>query len=150
MEQIEALKQLTNVNNLRVEHFEEKAWGWKYNVQHSKNYRTDYLYFVNGGYTSKHFHHKKMNIIFCILGTLKIEYLAENTHLSVTKLIGPSSVSRIIHLKPRTIHRLTAIGDTIVIEIDSTLGDVNCNVDDIQRMDTGGILNELSRANKSN
>lgn len=129
-----------DIANLKLEYFTTTLWGWKYNLNYTENTRTDLLSFKPGGYTSKHLHFKKINIIFCLVGKLKIEYLEEGKDVPIMRYIGPKCPTRKMDIMPRIIHRITAIERSMAIEIDVSPQGMLCSVDDIQRLDKGGIL----------
>ncbi len=133
---IDVIAMLT-LDNLNKDYIERTHWGWKYNLSYSSNTNTDLLFFNKDGFTSKHFHNNKINRLFCVYGMLRIDYQPDGEIGFKDKYISPSSAIRVTDIMPKVIHRLTALEESLIIEIDSAKPNFRCSKEDIIRLDKG-------------
>lgn len=96
-----------------------KPWGHERIVAKTGSYVVKEL-FVKGGFSlSEQFHKKKTETMFLVGGDCSIQIGAQS--------FNPSKLTP-IYIPPKTIHRVEAISDTLIIEVSST------ELDDVERI----------------
>ncbi len=91
----------------------DKPWGYELLWAHTDRYVGKILHVSKGEALSLQHHEKKEETQYVLTGRLRIDLQPEGGRLETFEM-GPG---QILHLKPRTRHRLTAIEDTDVLEV---------------------------------
>ncbi len=104
----------------------EKPWGWELIWAHSEQYVGKLLFVRAGHALSKQFHKVKDESWYFHEGRAQVELNAPGEAVEKTEVVGPGAAFR---LKPGTVHKLTALEDTLVIEVSTP------HLDDIVRLE---------------
>jgi mannose-6-phosphate isomerase len=104
----------------------EKPWGWELIWAHAEEYVGKLLFVRAGHALSKQFHNVKDESWYFQEGRAQIELSAAGEAVEKTEVVGPGAAFR---LKPGTVHKLTALEDTLVIEVSTP------HLDDIVRLE---------------
>lgn len=90
----------------------EKTWGKEIWIHNSNQYCGKILEFKANHYSSSHFHLLKTETWFILSGHLTLEYTDNGNRKEKTLL-----PNEIVHIIPGTIHKITAIEDSKIIEV---------------------------------
>lgn len=90
----------------------EKIWGKEIWIHNSNQYCGKILDFKANHYSSSHFHILKTETWFILSGHLILEYIENGIKKDKTLL-----PNEIVHITPGTIHKITAIEDSKIIEV---------------------------------
>ncbi len=94
-----------------------KAWGSEEWIVNNDSYCLKFLNFKKGASFSYHFHLNKLETWYVLRGSLKLEYFdLANADKMVTNL----KVGSIIHIPPGNPHKLTALEDSLIVEVSTT------------------------------
>jgi mannose-6-phosphate isomerase len=93
---------------------------------HSEHYVGKLLFVRAGHALSKQFHNVKDESWYFHEGRAELELNAAGEAVEKSEVVGPGAAFR---LKPGTVHKLTAIEDTLVIEVSTP------HLDDIVRLE---------------
>ncbi len=104
----------------------EKPWGWELIWAHAEQYVGKLLFIRAGQALSKQFHNVKDESWYFHEGRAELELNAPGEAVENTEVVGAGAAFR---LKPGTVHKLTALEDTLVIEVSTP------HLDDIVRLD---------------
>jgi mannose-6-phosphate isomerase len=104
----------------------EKPWGWELIWAHSEQYVGKLLFVRAGQALSKQFHNVKDESWYFHEGRAELELNAPGEAVEKSEVVGPGAAFR---LKPGTVHKLTALEDTLVIEVSTP------QLDDIVRLE---------------
>ena len=104
----------------------EKPWGWELIWAQSEQYVGKLLFVRAGHALSKQFHNVKDESWYFHEGRAELELYAPGEAVEKTEVVGPGAAFR---LKPGTVHKLTALEDTLVIEVSTP------HLDDIVRLE---------------
>ena len=104
----------------------EKPWGWELLWANSEHYVGKLLFVRAGHALSKQFHNVKDESWYFHEGRAEVELNAAGEAVEKSEVVGPGAAFR---LKPGTVHKLTAIEDTLVIEVSTP------HFDDIVRLE---------------
>ena len=104
----------------------EKPWGWELLWANSEHYVGKLLFVRAGHALSKQFHNVKDESWYFHEGRAEVELNAAGEAVEKSEVVGPGAAFR---LKPGTVHKLTAIEDTLVIEVSTP------HLDDIVRLE---------------
>ena len=104
----------------------EKPWGWELIWAQAEGYVGKLLFVRAGQALSKQFHNVKDESWYFQEGRAQLELNAPGEAVENTEVVGPGAAFR---LKPGTVHKLTAIEDTLVIEVSTP------HLDDIVRLE---------------
>ena len=104
----------------------EKPWGWELIWAYSEQYVGKLLFVKAGQALSKQFHNVKDESWYFHEGRAQLELNAPGEAVEKTEVVGPGAAFR---LKPGTVHKLTALEDTLVIEVSTP------HLDDIVRVE---------------
>ena len=104
----------------------EKPWGWELIWAHSEQYVGKLLFVRAGQALSKQFHNVKDESWYFHEGRAELELNAPGEAVEQSEVVGPGAAFR---LKPGTVHKLTALDDTLVIEVSTP------QLDDIVRLE---------------
>jgi mannose-6-phosphate isomerase len=111
--------------NVRVEPRRvEKPWGWELVWAETEHYAAKLLFVRAGEALSLQLHEVKEESWLVQEGRARLELGTRDDGLEELE-IGPGDA---FHLRPRTLHRLTAIEDTLVIEASTP------HLDDVVRL----------------
>ncbi len=104
----------------------EKPWGWELIWAQTDSY-VGKLLFVRGGHAlSKQFHKVKDESWYFHEGRAEIELNAPGEAVEKTEVVGSG---RAFRLEPGTVHKLTALEDTLVLEVSTP------HLDDVVRVE---------------
>ena len=104
----------------------EKPWGWELIWAQAEGYVGKLLFVRAGQALSKQFHNVKDESWYFQEGRAQLELNAPGEAVENTEVVGPGAAFR---LKPGTVHKLTALEDTLVIEVSTP------HLDDIVRLE---------------
>ena len=104
----------------------EKPWGWELLWANSEHYVGKLLFVRAGHALSKQFHNVKDESWYFHEGRAEVELNAAGEAVEKSEVVGPGAAFR---LKPGTVHKLTAIEDTLVIEVSTP------HLDDLVRLE---------------
>ena len=104
----------------------DKPWGWELIWAHSEQYVGKLLFVRAGQALSKQFHNVKDESWYFHEGRAELELNAPGEAVEKSEVVGPGAAFR---LKPGTVHKLTALEDTLVIEVSTP------HLDDIVRLE---------------
>ena len=102
----------------------EKPWGYEIHWAHTDRYVGKILHINAGHALSLQYHLKKDETIYVHSGRLRYEIERDGT--MVTLDLGPGDS---LHVTPGTIHRMTAVEDTDVLEASTP------EIDDVVRLE---------------
>lgn len=98
----------------------EKPWGYELHWAHTRHYVGKVIHINKGHALSLQYHNQKDETIFVWSGRILFEIDRDGT--LVGREMGPGES---VHVAPRTIHRMTALEDSDVMEVSTDhLGDV--------------------------
>ena len=103
-----------------------KPWGWELIWAQAEGYVGKLLFVRAGQALSKQFHNVKDESWYFQEGRAQLELNAPGEAVENTEVVGPGAAFR---LKPGTVHKLTALEDTLVIEVSTP------HLDDIVRLE---------------
>ena len=104
----------------------EKPWGYELIWAHSEHYCGKLLFIRKGEQLSLQFHNEKDESWLVHSGRAKLELGDAGQRLLHEEVIGPGAAFR---YRPGTVHRVTAIEDTTIIEVSTP------QLDDIVRLE---------------
>ena len=93
----------------------EKTWGKEIVIHNSNLYCGKILEFKKHHHSSLHYHTEKTETWFVLSGLLLLEY-RENDQIAF-RALEPNTV---VHLPAQTLHKLTAVSDSTIIEVSTT------------------------------
>ena len=100
----------------------EKPWGWELIWAESEHYVGKLLFVEAGNALSLQFHNVKDETVYVHEGKVQWEIGEPGATVLETEVVGPGTSFRIT---PGTIHRMTAVEDTLMLEVSTPhLGDV--------------------------
>jgi mannose-6-phosphate isomerase len=100
----------------------DKPWGWELIWAESEQYVGKLLFVKAGNALSLQFHNVKDETVYVHEGKVQWEIGDPGATELDTEVVGPGTSFRI---RPGTIHRMTAIEDTLMLEVSTPhLGDV--------------------------
>lgn len=116
---------------------EKKLWGETRFVRRSHNNLLFHASIKAGGYSSKHFHERRINDFYVVSGTLLIRtYVNPDMGVLETFRLEPGmSVS----VAPQVWHAFYALTDVELIETYAARNPLDLSRDDIVRHDEGGL-----------
>ena len=91
-----------------------KPWGWELIWAHTDDYLGKVLFVKAGESLSLQFHREKDESLLVHSGQARIEMAAPGERLPQAEVVGPGAAFRI---KPGTVHRITGVEDTTIIEV---------------------------------
>ena len=119
-----------NVNSLDPFAFEprkvEKPWGWELIWAHADAYVGKILFVRAGHSLSLQFHREKDESWYVQAGRAKLELGKIGQAVLAEEVIGPGAAFR---YRPGTVHRVTALDDTTIIEVSTP------HLDDVVRLE---------------
>jgi len=119
-----------NVNMLDPFAFEprrvEKPWGWELIWAHAEAYVGKILFVRAGHSLSLQFHREKDESWYVESGRAKLELGQIGQAVLAEEVIGPGAAFR---YRPGTVHRVTALEDTTIIEVSTP------HLDDVVRLE---------------
>jgi mannose-6-phosphate isomerase len=119
-----------NVESLEAWEFEprrvDKPWGYELIWAHADAYVGKILMIKAGESLSLQFHHVKDESWYVLDGRAKLELGDAGDPVLKTEIIGTGAC---FHFKPGTVHRVTAVEDTTIIEASTP------HLDDVVRLD---------------
>ena len=104
----------------------EKPWGWELIWANAEEYVGKLLFIRAGHALSKQFHNVKDESWYFHEGRAQLELNAPGEAVEKTEVVGPGAAFR---LEPGTVHKLTALEDTLVSEVSTP------HLDDIVRLE---------------
>ena len=104
----------------------EKPWGWELIWAHADDYVGKLLFVRAGQSLSLQFHRVKDESWLVHEGRAKLEMGAPGAALIDSEIVGPGAAFR---MPPGTVHRVTALEDTLILEVSTP------HLDDIVRLD---------------
>ena len=120
----------SNVNTLDPFAFEprkvEKPWGWELIWAHADDYVGKILFVRAGHSLSLQFHREKDESWYVESGRAKLELGQIGQAVLAEEVIGPGAAFR---YKPGTVHRVTALEDTTILEVSTP------HLDDVVRLE---------------
>jgi mannose-6-phosphate isomerase len=119
-----------NVNSLDQWAFEpkkvEKPWGWELIWALTDHYCGKLLFVRAGHSLSLQFHRRKDEAWYVQEGRAELELASAGQAVMASEVIGPGSC---FHFPPGTVHRVTAIEDTLILEVSTP------DLDDVVRLE---------------
>jgi mannose-6-phosphate isomerase len=119
-----------NVNSLDSWAFEpkkvEKPWGWELIWALTDHYCGKLLFVHTGHSLSLQFHRRKDEAWYVQEGRAELELANAGQAVTASEVIGPGSC---FHFPPGTVHRVTAIEDTLILEVSTP------DLDDVVRLE---------------
>jgi mannose-6-phosphate isomerase len=119
-----------NVNTLDAFSFEpekvEKPWGWELIWALSEQYCGKLLFVRAGHSLSLQFHRQKDESWYVQEGRAELELAPLGQAVMVSEVIAPGAAFR---FRPGTVHRVTAIEDTLILEVSTP------HLDDVVRLE---------------
>ena len=104
----------------------EKPWGWELLWAHTDTY-VGKLLFVRAGHSlSLQFHRVKDEAWLVYEGRAELEMSAPGAALTESEVVGPGAA---FHMPPGTVHRVTALEDTLILEVSTP------HLDDVVRLE---------------
>ena len=104
----------------------EKPWGWELIWAQTDDY-VGKLLFVRAGHSlSLQFHRVKDESWFVHEGRAELEVSPPGAALTESEVVGPGAA---FHLPPGTVHRVTALDDTMILEVSTP------HLDDVVRLE---------------
>ena len=100
----------------------DKPWGYEKIIVSTEKYLTKELYIMEGYHTSMHYHNKKDETLYIMEGSGYVEF-DDGTRQSFSK-------NDKIRIKPKTIHSIVAIENTIIHEYSTPYPDDTIRVND--------------------
>jgi mannose-6-phosphate isomerase-like protein (cupin superfamily) len=104
----------------------EKPWGWELIWALTDRYCGKLIFVRSGQALSLQFHRQKEESWYVERGRAELELAAAGEGMTETEVVGPGSA---FHLEPGTVHRLSAIEDTLVLEVSTP------EIDDVVRLE---------------
>jgi mannose-6-phosphate isomerase-like protein (cupin superfamily) len=104
----------------------EKPWGWELLWAHSETYVGKLLFVRAGQALSLQFHNEKDESWYVESGRAKLELGEAGQGVLDTEVIGEGAC---FHYPPGTVHRVTAIEDTTILEVSTP------HLDDVVRLE---------------
>jgi mannose-6-phosphate isomerase-like protein (cupin superfamily) len=92
----------------------EKPWGWELIWAHADQYVGKLLFVRAGESLSLQFHREKDESWLVHEGRAKVELAQAGEAVTSSEIVGPGSAFR---FRPGTVHRVTAVEDTLIIEV---------------------------------
>jgi mannose-6-phosphate isomerase-like protein (cupin superfamily) len=102
----------------------EKPWGYELHWAKTEKYVGKILHVTAGHALSLQFHHVKDETVMVHTGRLKYEIEVEGVLTALE--LGPGDAVRV---RPKTVHRMTALEDTDVLEVSTP------ELDDVVRLE---------------
>jgi mannose-6-phosphate isomerase len=119
-----------NVNSLDPWAYEpkkvEKPWGWELIWALTDHYCGKLLFVRAGHSLSLQFHRRKDEAWYIQEGRAELELAHAGQAVTDSEVIGSGSC---FHFPPGTVHRVTAIEDTLILEVSTP------NLDDVVRLE---------------
>jgi mannose-6-phosphate isomerase len=104
----------------------EKPWGWELIWAHTEQY-VGKLLFVRAGHSlSLQFHRVKDEAWLVHEGRAELEMSAPGAALTESEVVGAGAA---FHMPPGTVHRVTALEDTLILEVSTP------HLDDVVRLE---------------
>jgi mannose-6-phosphate isomerase len=104
----------------------EKPWGWELIWAHTDAYVGKVLFVKAGHSLSLQFHRVKDESWYVESGRAKLELGDTGDAVLNVEVIGPGAT---FHFRPGTVHRVTAIEDTTILEVSTP------HLDDVVRLE---------------
>jgi mannose-6-phosphate isomerase len=104
----------------------EKPWGWELIWAQAEQYCGKLLFLRKGESLSKQFHREKDETIYVHTGRVEFEIGAPGDTIPAEEVVGPGAAYRI---KPGTVHRITAVEDSLMLEVSTP------QLDDVVRLE---------------
>lgn len=92
----------------------EKPWGWELIWAHAEQYVGKLLFVRAGESLSLQFHREKDESWLVHEGRAKVELAQVGEAVPSKEVVGPGAAFR---FRPGTVHRVTAVEDTLIIEV---------------------------------
>jgi mannose-6-phosphate isomerase len=92
----------------------DKPWGWELIWARTDDYSGKLLFVQAGESLSLQFHREKDESWYVESGRARIEIAAPGDAVPQAEVVGPGAAFRI---PPGTVHRITAVEDTIILEV---------------------------------
>lgn len=107
-------------------HTTEKPWGWELLWAHTDEYVGKILFVRAGESLSLQFHREKDESWLVQSGRAKLELGAPGNAVLNEEVVGPGAAFR---YRPGTVHRVTALEDTTILEVSTP------HLDDVVRLE---------------
>jgi mannose-6-phosphate isomerase-like protein (cupin superfamily) len=104
----------------------EKPWGWELIWALTEQYCGKLIFVRAGQSLSLQFHKEKEESWYVQHGRAELELAAAGEGLTESEVVFPGAA---FHFRPGTVHRLTAIEDTLVLEVSTP------EIDDVVRLE---------------
>src|SRR5438132_2435837 len=104
----------------------EKPWGWELIWAHAGNYVGKILFVRAGHSLSLQFHREKDESWYVHQGRAELELGEAGQAMLSSEVVGPG---RCFRYRPGTVHRLTALEDTTILEVSTP------QLDDVVRLE---------------
>lgn len=112
-----------------------KPWGKEEKWAHTEDYVGKFLHVTAGHRLSLQYHEEKEETMCVISGKVILTYGKEGDIYTNETFTKEMCVGDTVHLKPRTIHRIEAVEDAVVVEVSTPqLQDVVRLYDDYKRV----------------
>ena len=124
------MKVSPNVNSVDAWAFDpqtvDKPWGWELIWALTDHYCGKLLFVRAGHSLSLQFHREKDEAWYVQDGRAELELAAPGQAIPVSEVVGPGSA---FHFTPGTVHRVTALEDTLILEVSTP------QIDDVVRLE---------------
>ena len=104
----------------------DKPWGWELIWAHADEYVGKLLFVRAGHALSRQFHREKDESWYFHEGRAEVEMGEPGNAIPQTEIVAQGAAFR---LRPGTVHRLTALDDTLVLEVSTP------HLDDVVRLE---------------
>jgi mannose-6-phosphate isomerase len=104
----------------------EKPWGWELIWAHTDDYVGKLLFVRTGHSLSLQFHRTKDEAWLVHAGRAEIEMSPPGAAVMDSEVVGPGAA---FHMPPGTVHRVTALEDTLILEVSTP------HLDDVVRLE---------------
>jgi mannose-6-phosphate isomerase len=104
----------------------EKPWGWELIWAVTADYVGKLLFVKAGQALSLQFHRVKDESWFVQEGRAELEMGAPGAAVTDSEIVGPGAA---FHMPPGTVHRVTALEDTLILEVSTP------HLDDVVRLE---------------
>lgn len=127
------IKYIKKLFNIPI--WEIKCWGKAWHCFNNEYINKSILEVNEGWQCSIHQHNNRWNCFINIDSIIGVEQFDNGLKLTKTTILNPGES---IIIKPKILHRFYVIKSGKIIEIYWTTNSIKCDMNDINRFDTGG------------
>ena len=93
-----------------------KVWGYEELVYNDHHYCGKFLHYNGKAASSLHYHMVKDEVLMVLKGVMQVELIPNYGKADKEQYVMSENAQDAIHLVPGTAHRLTPVGECVVIE----------------------------------